>query len=156
MVLLGDSIQYSNVVSKTYCFHYNEISKTIERFIQEIIQAKATIKGPLFYSINHVPMEEMVAAEFFMPVFEDRIELEEEMHFHSYYHIEDMITFNIHEQFETATEAAYDALMDFMDKNQLQQTTPIYHILAGEDSLQSVFIKVGIAPVLKKELVWND
>ncbi|MFD0588497.1 DUF5085 family protein [Paenibacillus sp. GCM10027627] len=156
MVLLGDSIRYTNVISKRYRYHYSDTNDVMESFLNDVGDTKATIKGPLFYSINNLPMDEMVNAEFFMPVYENQVETRENMYFHSYYNIEDMITFCIHDQFETATEEAYGALMHYMDQNGLQQVTPIFHIISGDRSLAYVNIKIGIAPEEKEELVWRD
>jgi len=157
-MLLGDSIRYTNVISKGYYFHYKDMNQIMEQFASEIVEVNATVKGPLFYSINNVPMDEMIYAELFMPVYEDKVELKEDMYYHSYYNIENMITIGIHEQFETTTEVAYATLMHYMETNQLKQITPIFHIMSGDTSMQYVFIKIGVFPIQeeKKELVWKD
>lgn len=146
MINPNDAIRYTNVVSKTYRFHYKNMDEIINQFLIEIVQQKATIKGPLFYSMNNVPMDEMVHAEFFMPIEEDNLEVMKDTYFHSYYAIEDMISICLFDQFEKNTEIAYYMLLEYMDKNDLNQMTPFFHIITGDETLQYVFIKVGVTP----------
>ncbi|MBA4535591.1 DUF5085 family protein [Bacillus aquiflavi] len=143
MINPNDSIRYMNVVSKTYHFHYNDIDDIMKRFLTEVVQ-NTMIKGPLFYSINNVPMDEMVNAEFFMPIEEDHLELGNEMYFHSYYAVEDMLSICLYDQFEKHTEVAYHMLLEYMEQNDLTQTTPFFHVISGDETLQYVFIKVGV------------
>lgn len=144
-MLLGDSIRYTNVISKKYRYHYKETSDIMKGFLEDIIATGANIKGPLFYSINNVPMDEMVNAEYFMPVHEDRVPVPEDMLFHSYFNIEDMITYCVYDEFEAKTELAYGILLQHIEHNQLRQTTPIFHVISGDHSQQYVFIKIGVA-----------
>nr|WP_286181020.1 hypothetical protein [Bacillus sp. ISL-37] len=44
-------------------------------FINDIAQQKVSIRGPLFYSINNVPLDEVISGEFFIPIREDSIDL---------------------------------------------------------------------------------
>ena len=81
MVNASDSIRFTNVISRKYRFHYKEMNDRLEGFMKDIIQQNVTIKGPLFYSILNVPMDEMVHAEFFMPIEEDSLTLREGMFF---------------------------------------------------------------------------
>ncbi|WP_257349845.1 DUF5085 family protein [Pseudalkalibacillus decolorationis] len=145
MINPNDSIRFTNVVSKKYRFHYNDIDDVIKRFLNELVQQKATIKGPLFYSMNNVPMDEVVDADFFMSIKEDSIKLNKDMYFHSYYSIEDMISICLYDQFEKNTEVAYYMLLEYIEKQNLNQVTPFFHIITGDDTLQYVFIKVGVS-----------
>ncbi|MDQ0885074.1 hypothetical protein QFZ81_000162 [Paenibacillus sp. V4I9] len=81
MINVSDSIRFTNVISRKFRFHYKEMNDRLEGFMKDIIHQNATIKGPLFYSILNVPTDEMVHAEFFMPVEEDSITLMEGMYF---------------------------------------------------------------------------
>ncbi|RJX39128.1 DUF5085 family protein [Paenibacillus pinisoli] len=162
MVLVGDSIRFTNVISKKYYYHFNDMKTVMESFINEIIGVHATVKGPLFYALYNVPLDEMMMAEFFMPVEEDQVELPEDMRYHSYYNIEDMLGVAIHKQFETATEEAYASLIQYMNLNGYTQITPIYHLFSGDNTMQYVHIKIGYAPAEEEqqerepELVWKD
>lgn len=144
MIDSNDSIRYTNVVSKRCRFHYKDIDEVIKSFLEELVNQKLTVKGPLFYSINNVPMDEIVDGELFMPIQEDDMELKEDMNFHSYFSIEGMISICINTQFERLTEVAYRVLLDYIEDNKLSQATPIFHIISGDRSLQYVFIKIGV------------
>lgn len=155
MVLLGDSIRYTNVISKRYRYHYRDMNEVMESFINDVVKANGTVKGPLFYAIHNVPLDEMLNAEFFMPVYEDRVDLQDDMKFHSYFNIEGMVTYCVFDQFETSTEAAYGILMQYMETSGLRQTTPIFHVVSGDQSQPYIFIKIGIVPEEKEEPVWR-
>lgn len=144
MINPSDAIRYTNVLSKNFRFHYKNIDSIMKQFLNEVIQQRATIKGPLFYSINNVPMDEMVEADFFMPIEEDSVEVMKDYYFHSYYDIEDMLSICLFDHFERDTEIAYHMLLEYMEQNGLNQTTPFFHIITGDESLQYIFIKVGV------------
>lgn len=59
-----DSIKYTSVVSRKYHFYYKDLEQHLSDFMSDVFQLKATIKGPLFYSINNIPLDEMLHAEF--------------------------------------------------------------------------------------------
>jgi effector-binding domain-containing protein len=151
MINSNDAIRYTNVVSRKYRFHYREMKEVIADFLQEIDRQKATVKGPLFYSINNVPTEEWINGEFFMPIEEDELLLTEQFSFHSYFSIESMLSHCIFTHFEALTEVSYRMLLDFIEHQQLIQTTPIFHILSGDRSLAYVYIKIGYAERRKPE-----
>lgn len=145
MIHLDDSIRYTNVISRRDRFHWQEMEGRLKAFVQELLDAGATLKGPLFYSINNVPMDEYVNTELFMPVHEygNTLSLPSDMRIHSYYAIESMISCCLMHSFETATELGYRILLDYIEQNGLTQTTPIFHVLSGDRSLNYVYIKVG-------------
>ena len=117
----------------------------LEEFLKDVVQQHATIKGPLFYSILNVPMDERVHAEFFMPVEEDSLFLKEGMYFHSYFSVEDMISVCVFSDFEPNTQAAYKLLLDYIENNEWQQTTPIFHVLSGDQTLPYLWVKIGVS-----------
>lgn len=145
MVNASDSIRFTNVISRKYRFHYKEMNDWLEGFMKDIIQQNVTIKGPLFYSIQNVPMDEMVHAEFFMPVEEDSLTLREGMYFHSYFSIEDMISVCVFKDFEKNIEVAYKVLLDYIEHNEWHQVTPIFHVISGDQSLPYLFVKIGVS-----------
>lgn len=145
MVNPFDSIRYTNVVSRRYRFHYKDMNKVLEDFLVDVDKLEPDIKGPLFYSMNNVPMDEVVHAEVFMPMQSAPKDWMEDMSFHSYFNIDSMISFCVHSNFEANTEVAYALLLDYMEHQQLHQVTPIFHVLSGDESLQYVFIKIGVA-----------
>lgn len=144
MVNPNDSIRFTNVVSRKYRFRYKDMEEVMKDFINDLMKQKVTLKGPLFYSINNVPKHKKINAEFFMPIKEDTVTLMEDMSFHSYFSIENMISYCLYSNFETDTELAYRILIDYMKENKLNQVTPIFHVLSGDRTLQYAFIKVGV------------
>lgn len=144
MINPKDYIRYMNVVSRKYRSHYQDLDEALKDFMEELVSMNVTLKGPLFYSINNVPMDEMVNFEFFMPIEKDSI-IQEDLQFHSYYSIEDMVSITIYNNIKQETEIAYKLLLEYIEENQLQQATPIYHIISGDDEFQYMMIKIGIA-----------
>ncbi|WP_338470833.1 DUF5085 family protein [Niallia sp. XMNu-256] len=145
MINPNDHIRYKNVISRRYRYHYHDINNVMKEFINDLVQLNVTFKGPMFYSINNVPMDEIVIGEFYMPIEEEFVEGLQDMEFHSYFSIEDMISICIYDDLERKTEMAYLALFQHIEKNNCRQTTPIFHILSGDETLQYMFIKVGMS-----------
>lgn len=144
MINPNDSIRFTNVVSKKYQFYYTDMDKAIKEFLNDIDRKGAIIKGPLFYSLNNVPMDKNMNVELFMPIKQDKFKIDKDMYFHSYFSIEDMVSIYVHANFEKNTEIAYAALLNYMDENKLNQVTPIFHILSGDETMQYVAVKVGV------------
>lgn len=151
---LKDSIRYTNVISRKYRFYYSEMEQHLSDFMSDVFKCSAAIKGPLFYSINNIPRDEMVNAEFFMPMRDDGIKVSDSMHFHSYFHIDHMIS--VHDLTENAasTEAAYAKLFQSMESRYMRQVTPVFHIVSGDRSLSYLSIKIGVAPISSEE-IWK-
>lgn len=144
MVNPNDSIRYTNVISRKYSFHYDDMELGMKDFINDIMKHNVSLKGPLFYSINNIPMDKIINVEFFMPIKEDKVTLMEDMSFHSYFSIENMISYSLYSNFETDTELVYRILIDYMKENKLNQVTPIFHVISGDRTLQYAFIKIGV------------
>lgn len=121
MINNQDSIRYRNVLSRKYRFHYSDMNKAIEDFMEKLSELKATGKGPFFYSLNNVPMDEIMNVEFFMPVREDYVDTKDIMEFHSYFSIENMISHSIYDKVEQNTELVYRLLLDYIEENELQR-----------------------------------
>ncbi|UFT99209.1 DUF5085 family protein [Radiobacillus kanasensis] len=155
MINPNDSIRYTNVISRKYEFQYQELENVFNDFVQEVIHLGATIKGPLFYSVNNVPMDEVLLSEFFIPIHEDDLVVPEDMRFHSYFSVENMISIYVHNHFETKTEVAYRLLLDYISDNELEQVTPIFHVISGDHSMQYAMIKIGVQKVLNMEPASN-
>lgn len=154
MVNPKDSIKYTSVISRKYRFHYKDMEQYLSDFMNDVMKLKATIKGPLFYSLNNIPMDEVMNVEFFMPVHEDYLDVPEDMYFHSYFFIDKMISTCDLANYEASTEAAYGELLHYMESNYLRQATPIFHILSGDRSLPYLFIKMGTSPQSAEE-IWQ-
>ncbi|CAM3958484.1 DUF5085 family protein [Mesobacillus thioparans] len=143
MINPQDHIRYKNVISRKYRFHYQEMDEVMKDFINDVAQQKASIRGPLFYSINYVPFDEVINGEFFIPIREDFIDLLEDQFFHSYFSIENTASITIHNRFEENTQVAYALLLEFLEQNKKEQVTPFFHVISGDETLQYMHIKVG-------------
>ncbi|MFZ7946300.1 MULTISPECIES: DUF5085 family protein [Bacillaceae] len=144
MINPNDSIRFANVLSRKYRFHYLDMNEALEDFLHDIGSHKGTVRGPLFYSIHNIPSDEVINAEFYMPMEEDWIEPMADMRFHSFYSIENMISLCIAENLEVKTEAAYKLLFEYMKEYSLEQATPIFHVISGDENFQYSFIKIGV------------
>ena len=156
MINPHDSIRYTNVVSRKYRFHYKEMENVLRDFQQDVLKlgTSVKVKGPLFYSINNVPMDEVIHGEFFLPVHQDNVRVMEDMQFHSYFSIENMVSHCLFAHFESLTEVSYRILFDYMSYYHLIQNTPIFHVISGDKSLNYVFIKIGVVQQKNQE-VWR-
>ena len=145
MINPNDSIRFSNVLSRSYRFHYLDMNEALEDFLHDVGSLKATVRGPLFYSIHNVPHDEIVNAEFYLPMEDDWIKPVDDMRFHSYFSIENMVSLCIAENIEAKTEAAYKLLFDYLEEHELEQATPIFHVVSGDETFQYSFIKIGVS-----------
>lgn len=144
MMIEEQSIAYTNVVSREYLFHYTDMEKVIEDLLTEIAQANLTIKGPMFYALKNVPSDGDMFIELFMPVHESSIPKSETMKFRSYYYVDNMLMKRYAGDFERLTEYAYAEMLQYMEDNQLDIISPIYHIFSGDESLQYVDLKIAV------------
>jgi hypothetical protein len=144
MINPNDALRYSNVISYKCKFHFQEFDKYLTGFLNEIAACKATIEGPLFYSLNNVPMNEEMDVEFFIQVQDDYIQVPDGFFFHSYYSIENMISMFSFVEVENMTTGVYSALLIYIEENGLQLSTPIFHILSGDEQFHYVHIKMGV------------
>ncbi|WP_242241685.1 DUF5085 family protein [Bacillus cereus group sp. BfR-BA-01309] len=144
MIVEEQSIAYTNVVSREYFFHYTDMEKVIEDLLTEIAQANLTAKGPMFYALKNVPSDGDMFIELFMPVYESSIPKSETMKFRSYYYVDNMLMKRYAGDFETLTEYAYAEILQYMEDNELDMISPIYHIFSGDEELQYVEIKIAV------------
>ncbi|CAG9614502.1 hypothetical protein BACCIP111899_03735 [Bacillus rhizoplanae] len=144
MIIEGQSIAYTNVVSKEYYFHYTDMEEAIEDFMSEIAKANLTVKGPMFYALKNVPTDENMYIELFMPVNEDKIPASETIQFRSYYYVDEMLMKRYTGDYEKLTEYVYAEMLQYMEDNQLDMISPIYHIFSGDESLQYVEVKIAV------------
>ena len=143
MINPHDSIKLTNVIARKYRFYYRDFEKYLKDFIDDVISLPVTIKGPLVYSLHNVPLDEMMNVEFFMPVEQDSVEIMTDMNFHSYFFIDQMISTIDLSNAEASTEVAYASLFHYMEEQHLRQTTPIFHVVSGDHTLQYTLIKIG-------------
>ncbi|MGG0293083.1 DUF5085 family protein [Bacillus pacificus] len=144
MIIEGQSIAYTNVVSKEYYFHYEDMEEVIEHFMSEIATANLTVKGPMFYALKNIPSDENMYVELFMPVNEDKIPASETLQFRSYYYVDEMLMKRYTGDYEKLTEQVYGEMLQYMEDNNLNLASPIYHVFSGDESLQYVEVKIAV------------
>ena len=149
-----DELLASNVLSRKYTFHFNEWETHFSQFLQEVGDMGVTVRGPVFYSINNVPINETVNAEFFISIEEDLQPSDTDMAFRSYYGIEQMVSICLYDDPINRTEEAYARLLYHIEHSQLQQITPIFHVMSGDEDFQYMMIKIGVHPQENSE-VWK-
>ena len=150
-----DNIKLSNVVSKKYKFHIKDMEKILISFLKEIDNNNLTPQGLCFYTINNIPLDEIIEGEFFISVKNELVDELNGLEFQTYFSIENMISTCIYEDFESNTEKAYYVLLKYIEENNLTQITPIFNVMAGDRELQYVYIKVGVAQKLENKEYFN-
>lgn len=128
-----EKIAHQNVVRKRVTFHYLEFEQHFQTFIEGIVDAGYTIKGPVFYSLNNTPLDEMVDIEFFLPIAEGIFSLSG-YRFSSYFIVESLIKTRVMGNFNIMTERAYALLLVSLEENDLEINTPFYHVIPSDGS----------------------
>ena len=135
---------YRNVVWHSYKLHYADFERALEDFNQKLVNAHLTISGPLFYALHNVPLDEMMEIDIFVPVEQTYVSREKTLLFQTYFFIDGMLMTRMKGDYEENTEVAYAEIFHFVKDNNLQITSPIFHILRGDDEVQWVDLKVKV------------
>lgn len=144
MINTSDFIQYRNVVVKNYKFHYMEMDAVMHNFLESLYESGVTIKGPLTYSMNNLPLDKHMDCDFIMPVLDEAPSLPEDMVFYSYYELYDMLSLVVNEPVEVNMEIKLAELLINIENNHLKQVTPLYHVLPRDDSMKYIILKMGV------------
>ena len=136
-----DRLAYQNVVRRNFRAHYSEMEAQMNDFIAGILEAGYRLKGPFFYSLNNVPLDEIVDIDLFFPIYDDFFQLEG-YEFSTYFEVKQLLKTVVTHDFQTLTEYAYALLVATIEENGLELQTPFYHILPTTD-LEYVEVLVG-------------
>lgn len=148
MINTQDYIRLTNIISQKFYFNYKDFDKAMEEFLNNIGSLKVEINGFPFYSHNVIPtINENIGVEFFIQVKENFVEVPDDMMFHSYFSIENMISLNIVEDYEKNGEEAYNKLVEYIKDNNLVQSTPYFNVFLGDDKFQYSSLKVGVSKI---------
>src|SRR5699024_6115379 len=120
MVIEEETIMYRNVVWHSYEFHYTAFENVIEDFNEKLKAAKLSINGPLFYSLNNVPLDENMDIDLFMPVEQSYVPRETNLLFQTYFYIDEMLMTRVKGNFEVNTELGYEKLFTHALQHDLQ------------------------------------
>ena len=140
-VVKVNKIAFQNVVRQRLSFHYSEMEEHLEQFIKGIVEAGYQFKGPFFYSLNNVPLNEVIEIELFMPISNDLFSLKG-YNFSTYFEISNLLKTIIKGDLKTLTEIEYAKLIIAMEKNDLEMVTPFYHVVP-KNGLEYLELLVG-------------
>lgn len=144
MIREHQKLTYQNVVTKGYHVHYSEFDQVMKEFLTDVDKAGAHIKGPFYYALWNVPMDEKMLVELSIALHDTTFSSDDEdMRFHSYVEIDPMVVERLSENYEKLTEFAVGGLINYMIEHNLEQSTPIYFIYSGDESVQFVDVKIG-------------
>lgn len=154
MINPKDVLQYKNVVSKRFKVPLSDLGATFQEFKQDIQLAGGTLTPSFFYALENMPTDETLEVELFQVVEEWHMSLSNDYKFYSYFSIENLISLNMIGHYEQSTELAYVILKMYIEKNNLKQATPIYHVIHGDKQFNFVTMKIGVAKQ-SNESVWK-
>ena len=140
-VVKVNKIAFQNVVRQRLSFHYSEMEEHLEQFIKGIVEAGYQFKGPFFYSLNNVPLNEVIEIELFMPISNDLFSLKG-YNFSTYFEISNLLKTIIKGDIKTLTETEYAKLIIALEKNNLEMVTPFYHVVP-KNGLEYLELLVG-------------
>lgn len=140
-VVKVNKIAFQNVVRQRLSFHYSEMEEHLEQFIKGIVEAGCQLKGPFFYSLNNVPLNEVIEIELFMPISNDLFSLKG-YNFSTYFEISNLLKTIIKGDLKTLTEIEYAKLIIALEKNNLEMVTPFYHVVP-KNGLEYLELLVG-------------
>lgn len=144
MVIEGERIMYRNVVWHSYKVHYTEFEKALADFNKKLIKAKLTINGPIFYVLHNFPLDEIMNIDIYVPVEQRYVSRNKGLLFQTYYYIDNMLMSRVKGDFEVNTEIMYAEMFHYIEENNLQIASPMYHVLRGDDELQWVELKLKV------------
>jgi hypothetical protein len=131
-VAFAERIALQNVVSARATFHYREMADRLEDFASSVTSSRYSAKGPLIYSLNNVPLDEMVDVEMFLPVHEASVPEGDGLLFHSYFEVFPLLRGTVVGDFQTQTEHVYARLLATLEAADLDLNSPFYHVVERE------------------------
>lgn len=144
MIIENDSIGMRNVISERCFVHYSQFPQAAQAFFAKIDQMNLTPIGDFFYSLNNVPVDGDMAIELFLTIRQTDIPPCDGLIFHSYFTVQNMLMTYLTEDFEKKTEFAYAELLLYMQENDLEMASPIFHFFKGTRDVHYAELKVGV------------
>lgn len=126
-----DVFEARNVIRKRKTFHVSQMQEEMDAFMTAIETAGGHPAGPIVYSLNNIPYDGNMDIEFFLPLEEENIQIEN-MTFSSYFEINNVIMSSVDHDYEDLTKEAYARLLWTLEQNNQKQNTPFYHVLTPE------------------------
>lgn len=123
-------------------FHYSESAERFDRFASRITAKGYDPNGPFFYSLNNVPLDEMVDIEMFLPIRQSTFAGERDLLFRSYFQLAPLLRGIVRPDFESQTERVYAQLLSALEVKELEINSPFFH-LVGQDVSPYACVFVG-------------
>ncbi|ENH96042.1 lactoylglutathione lyase [Gracilibacillus halophilus YIM-C55.5] len=145
--MFGHQIAYRNVVSKYYHFRPEEMEQAFEDFVSILEENGYHPTGDMFFSILSDPTADEMTVEIFLPIEEDSIrkDIDEQVFFRSYFSIKPMVMTRVTENFDEQSQVKYWELVEYLQKNDLEQRTPIFVVYKKTQSGRTyVEMSVGV------------
>ncbi|WP_240628677.1 DUF5085 family protein [Bacillus salacetis] len=122
------AITYKNVASKLYRFLPEEINLAFEDFEELLTKHGYHTTGEMFFAIMSNPFDELMVAEIFFVMEEDRMELrkDENVNFRSYFFVKEMVMTRALEEFEMSSQEKFWEILNYIKTKDQVQTTPIF------------------------------
>ena len=140
--VMGDFIHRKNVISKTYVLPEAQIQSGMIDFMYSVDRVGATPAALPFF-IMEIMKNEWVKIKFYMPVEQDFLQMPNNMHFDSYFSVDDMAAVCVSKEPEKNISEAYVKIFDFLKSNSLRAITPVFHVLGGDKEKTYTILKVG-------------
>jgi len=144
MCNLHDFMHYSNVVSKSYQVPKDRSELAIQDFLAETFGLGLKCVSLPFLTID-ILENDMLRICIYISIEADSPELPADMHYDSYFAVDDMASICVTGDVQKNMSGAYVKLYDFLKKESRQAITPAFHIMGGDQSLQYTIVKVGYA-----------
>ena len=133
-ITFDEKLAYQNVVSRRAKFHYSKLGEQLESFVSDVVRVGGTPRGPYFYSLNNVPLDEITDIEFFLPIQESVLRPDQGMQFHSYFEICPLAAGIVKGDVESQTELVYAQLLAALDSRGLVINAPFFHAFPSDRS----------------------
>lgn len=140
--IMGDFIHRKNVISKTYLLPKTKIQSGMVDFLNTANNIGATPAALPFFIMDFIK-DDWVKIKLYMPVEQDFLQVPSNMHFDSYFSVENMVALCVAENPEKNMSNAYVKMFDFLESNSLRAITPVFHVLGGNKEQTYTILKVG-------------
>jgi len=152
MCNLHDFMHYSNVVSKSYLVPKDRSELAIQDFLAETFGLGLKCVSLPFLTID-ILENDMLRICIYISIEADSPELPADMHFDSYFAVDDMASICVTGDVQKNMSGAYVKLYDFLKKESKRAITPAFHVMGGDRSLQYMIVKIGYAEAVDHAVI---
>lgn len=147
MIVSNQRLSYTNVVSKLYAGHSEDINEAFLDFQQLVKKRGWHATSPMFFSIlSDVTQNEMLI-QIHLPIEECILEADkkdDDLQFRSFFYLPNLIMTKVTENIEINTLNAYGELLNYIAENNLEIDKPFFNIPKELNGVSYVEIYLGI------------